>query len=161
MTFVLAFWGAVLSTLLGLRTLSTDWPRLLLRNDPEEEERLTLGVKNESKHSIVLHRIAVHPRKTLVSPNSGSSRSAIRTAMNVIGHGDLQIVIEPDIEQTFSFTEPKEARVVVLVVFWSSARLGFLPKIPLVVFLRRSKIDALRRGSKAVTNQLDSLTDRN
>lgn len=143
-TTILAFWGAFLSTLLGFRVLLSEWPRLLLSKANDDIE---LSVMNEAKHSIILHKIGVLGGPLDFVPHSRTSLAAVRTAINKTEHHDLQIVLAPEEEISFTLKYKASFSLAVLFIHWSSARLTLIPKIPVFVVLPRRKIDILKRSS--------------
>jgi hypothetical protein len=150
MTLAIALWGAILSSILAYRQLTADWPKLSLENDrtSDEGKRVKLILKNEGKHSLVLHGVKLLVGNARLTPHSKSTSSAVRTAMNEVMHGDLQLIIVPNDEYEFSLETHSDSRLLVFSVHWSSARLSLFPRIPLLVAIRRSQLNAISRTSE-------------
>jgi hypothetical protein len=147
MTFAIALWGAILSSILAYRHLTADWPRITLAQDEIGSDKTLLVFKNEGKHSLIIHKVRVLVGHAEVVPHSRSTGSAVRTAMNKVMHGDLQIIIDPNEEYKFSLSAKSTSKLLLFSVHWNSARLRLLPRIPLLASIRGSQLDALRRAA--------------
>ncbi len=145
MTWLLAVWGAFLSTLLGIRVLHSEFPRPLLSK--ASDGKIILSLRNGAKHAVFLHRISCSGNVLRFTPHSPSTRAAIQTAINETLHRDLQIVLEPDAKIDFDVQETPSFKIAFLAFYWSSARLSLLPKIPVVVVVTKRKLEALKRSS--------------
>lgn len=151
-TFWLSLWGAVLSTLLGLRTLTSGWPRVLLVSSPSNLDCLFLSIKNEDIHSIVVERIRTFPKGMHLNFDAPSTRAAVGSAINEARHNDRQIIVSPHKEIRFRFGENTHPKNTLLLLQWRSARIGLLPKIPLVLYISSERIRSASRQVVAEEN---------
>jgi hypothetical protein len=147
MTTAIALWGAILSTILAIRQLTADWPRIVLARDQNNPNALALQFKNEGKHSISICKIRFWLNNCSVKSRSRTAVGAIQSAINQIDHGDFQKLIEPDEECEFVLEPEAITALIVLTVHWNSARLRLFPRIPLLVAILPSQIKALTRAS--------------
>lgn len=150
MTLILAVWGALLSTLLGIRVLHSEFPRPLLSK--AKDQRIVLSLRNGAKHSIFLHKITFYGSHLRLVPHSPSNRAAVRTALNETLHSDLQISLNSESQIDFDVTQKEDFKAALLVFYWSSARLSLLPKIPVIVMISKRKLQALERSSDVVVD---------
>ncbi len=144
MTFWIALYGAVLSTLLFIRSLSEGWPRLLLMKDGDD---IVISLKNEGKHSLVVHRILVLNGRLRFIPSSPTVNHAVTTALNRVSHDYFQIVVAPQTEINFRLNVTSPARFYICWVFWNSARLRILPRLPMLFVISQNQLETLEAHS--------------
>lgn len=146
MTFWLALYGAVLSTVLFIRSVSEGWPRLLLQ---KAGDNIVISLKNEGKHSLVVHRISVLNGRLKIAPSSSpTTLHAVRTSLNESRYGDLQLVVLPDGNQDFRLNVNQPARLYVCWLIWNSARLRILPRLPMLFVISQNQLETLKRSSQ-------------
>lgn len=144
MTFWIALYGALLSTLLFIRSLSEGWPRLILQRRGDD---VLVSVKNEGKHSLIIHRISVLYGGIEIDPCSWpTARHTVRAICNESYHGDWQIVVPPDGNQDFRININKPRRYSFCLLFWNSARLRIWPRLPMPFVISQKRLGALKRS---------------
>jgi hypothetical protein len=144
-TFWIALYGAVLSTVLFIRSLSEGWPRLILQRSGDD---IVVSLKNEGKHSLIVHRLQVLGRRLKFTPSSSpSTRRSVRTALNMVNHGDLQIIVPPDGNKDFRLMDGKPAPFYICWLIWNSARLRILPRLPLFFVISKNQLETLKRSA--------------
>jgi hypothetical protein len=146
MTFWLALYGAVLSTVLFIRSVSEGWPRLILHKAGDD---IVISLKNEGKHSLVVHGISVLNDRLKIAPSSSpTTLHAMRTVLKESRYGDLQLLVSPQGEQEFRLSVERPARLYICWLIWNSARLRILPRLRLLFVISHRRLDILRRSAQ-------------